>query len=174
MCLLISLMTWAAPELWAQEPVGKVVAVTGTVQVERNGQKQLATTGDPVFLLDKWNTKADGIAEIVFTDTSHIRLTPNTFLEITEYLYRPEDKQRVSLFSLIAGKARFIVKALQDFKDQRFRVQTQTAIVGTRGTDFIVWVKSPTEVYVFCIESSIELFNRAIMGDAGCFDPKHG
>ncbi len=50
MCLLISLMVWSTPELRAEEPVGKVEALTCVVQVERNGQKQSVKIGEPVIL----------------------------------------------------------------------------------------------------------------------------
>lgn len=162
--VFMALMAWPIPELRAEEPIGKIEALSGVVQVERNGRKQAVNVGDPVLLQDKWHTDSDSGAEIVFTDASRIKLTSNTSLEITEFLYKPDEKRRNGLFELIAGKARFVAKSLQEFKDQRFRVQTQTAVFGTRGTDFIVWVKAQNDVYVLCLESAIELYNRAIMG----------
>ncbi len=39
---------------------------------------------------------------------------------------------------MATGKARFWVKKLADFSQSEFRIKTQTAIVGVRGSDFIV------------------------------------
>ena len=90
--------------------------------------------------------------ELGFLDNSHVKMAPDTVLEITEYLYKPQEKKRQSLLSMASGKARFLVQELQDFKQKRFQVQTQTAIVGTRDTEFIVSVlqvggQVTTEVY---------------------------
>jgi hypothetical protein len=122
----------------APEPVGRVDWLQGSVTVEREGVTGPATVGDPVYLHDKWQTTNESGAELVFVDESRIRMGPKAFLEITEYVYQPQDKSRNSLISMMAGKARFVVQDLQDYKEKRFRVQTQTAVVGTRGTEFIV------------------------------------
>jgi hypothetical protein len=83
-------------------------------------------------------TGPESSAEIVFADNSRMKIASNTDLEITGYLYNPAEKIRQGLISLTSGKARFTVEDLQEFNDRRFRVQTRTAIVGSRDTDFIV------------------------------------
>ena len=141
LCLFVLLMLLgAASPMWAAEPVGKADVVTGTVTVEREGKSEAVKMGDPLFLHDKLHTQTAGLVEIVFPDGSRVKLASETVLEITEYLYDPSEKKREGLLSMVSGKARFVVQDLQDFKDKRFRVQSQTAIVGTRDTDFIVKV----------------------------------
>ena len=122
----------------ASEPVGKADILTGTVTFERAGKQDVLKPGDPLFLKDRIQTGASSSAEIVFVDLSRMKLAANTNLEITEYLYNPAEKTRQGLVSLTFGKARFAVQDLQDFRDKRFRVQTRTAVVGSRDTDFIV------------------------------------
>lgn len=129
--------------LGASEPVGKVDWLEGKVTVERAGYAGAAAVGDPVYLYDKWQTEPNTGAELVFLDQSRVRMGPAASLEITEYLYQPQEKSRNSLISMMSGKVRFVVQDLQEYKDKRFRVQTQTAIVGTRGTEFVVWIDSP-------------------------------
>jgi hypothetical protein len=89
-----------------------------------------------------------------------MKLAANTSLEITEYLYNPAEKTRQGLVSLTVGKARFAVQDLQDFRDKRFRVQTRTALVGSRDTDFIVEFKPGVSgneglLSALCLENSI-------------------
>jgi len=144
----------------ASEPVGQATQLTGTVEVERDGMVRTAAVGEPVYLHDKWSTHSESKVELGFLDNSHVKMAPNTALEITEYLYKPQEKQRQSLLSMASGKARFLVQELQDFKQKRFQVQTQTAIVGTRDTEFIVSVlqvgdQVTTEVY--CISGEIKI-----------------
>jgi hypothetical protein len=162
--ILLLLCVWAKPGSAADEAVGKVDALTGGATFERAGQTQPASVGADVYLRDKWRTAADGAVEILFVDDSRVKLAGGTVLEITEYLYNPGEKKREGLLSMVSGKARFVVADLQDFKQRRFRVQTQTSVVGTRDTDFSVWVVSELLTKALCIENAIALFNRSIPG----------
>ncbi len=160
-CLLVLWVGLGAKlVLAAPEPVGKVESLQGTVSVEREGASGPAAAADPVFLYDKWQTQDESGVELGFADQSRIQMGPKAFLEITQYVYQPEEKSRDSLISLMAGKARVVVQDLQDYKQQRFRVQTQTAVVGTRGTEFIVWVVSPEVTRVLGIDREIDFCNR--------------
>lgn len=162
--MLLLLCVWAKPSGAADEAVGKVDALTGGVTFERAGRTQTANVGTDVYLRDKWQTTADGAVEILFVDNSRVKLAGGTVLEITEYLYNPGEKKREGLLSMVSGKARFVVADLQDFKQKRFRVQTQTSVVGTRDTDFCVWVVSELLTKALCVENAIMLFNRNIPG----------
>ncbi|MGD9975767.1 MAG: hypothetical protein AB7S77_22140, partial [Desulfatirhabdiaceae bacterium] len=157
--LFIGICLFGSLSLAATEPVGKITFLKGQVFVERNGQKNPGALNDPVYLKDRLQTEANSSAEIAFLDNSRIRMASGTLLEITEFLYQPGTETRQGLMSLLAGKARFLVQTLQNFKQKQFRVQTQTAVVGTRDTDFLVWVASLTETYALCLENTISLIN---------------
>jgi len=130
---------FAALQVWAEsKPAGRVEILRGSVTFERAGKLEALKAGDPVFIKDRVITGPESAAEIVFADKSRMKIAADTDLEITEYVYNPAEKIREGLISLISGKARFIVEDLQEFNDKRFRVQTTTAIVGSRDTDFIV------------------------------------
>lgn len=169
--LTVCLLFLHGMALGAGEPVGKTDALTGTVQVEREGKTLSAKQGDPVYLGDRWKTRDASSLEIVFLDGSRVKMTAGTTLEITEYLYQPDEKNRQGLLSMVSGKARFVVQDLQEFKDKRFRVQTQTAIVGTRDTDFGVWVLSEKHTKVYCIQNSVSLQDRGLVGPAVILTP---
>jgi hypothetical protein len=129
----------AAPQVWADaNPAGRIEILRGTVNFERAGKLEALKAGDHVFIKDRIITGPESVAEIVFADRSRMKIAADTDLEITEYLYNPAEKIRQGLISLISGKARFAVEDLQEFNDKRFRVQTRTAMVGSRDTDFIV------------------------------------
>jgi hypothetical protein len=148
----------------ASEPVGKTESLKGSVAVEREGYSGPVAVSDPVYLRDKWETQEDSGTELVFVDESRIQMGPKASLEITEYLYQPQEKVRDGLISMMSGKVRFVVQDLQDYKQKRMRVQTQTAVVGTRGTDFIVWVVSPEITRVLGISSDIDFCNAKVPG----------
>ena len=131
--LLAALQVWAEPE-----PAGRVEILRGKVTFERAGKLEALKARDPVFIKDRIITGPESAAEIVFADNTRMKIAPDSALEITDYLYNPAEKIRQGLISLISGKARFTVEDLHEFNDRRFRVQTRTAIVGSRDTDFIV------------------------------------
>jgi hypothetical protein len=169
--LLLFLVTSLTPAVSraASEPVGKVESMAGTAFIQREGRAGPANVGDPVHMLDKIETQADGTLEILFLDNSRVKMASGTVLEITEYLFNPAQKTRQGMLSMISGKARFLVQDLQDFKEKRFRVRTQTSVVGTRDTDFIVRVKAEGEQddecrealsEAFCVENAIQMFTH--------------
>ena len=167
--LLAVLFVVGAACAWAADPVGRADNLTGKVSVEREGRQDALRPGDPLYLKDRIRTGADSSAEIVLADESRVKLAANTTLEITEYLYNPNEQTRQGLLSMMSGKARFAVQDLQDFRDKRFRVQTQTAVVGSRDTDFVVSSQPDVLkdaacrdglVEAFCLENSIVAFSR--------------
>lgn len=130
----------------AQETIGRFTYIEGIVKVYRNnstpgvdtpGVELLVKKGDPVYRNDIVVTEEDSKAKIRFKDDSVIRLAQNSRMKIDKY---NDDKR---LMSLPRGKVRFVVSSLKRFDKRRgrpisFEVKTPTAVVGVRGTDFIV------------------------------------
>ena len=148
LCLIL-LIAWCwvvtPPAVAATEAVGKVASLKGSVRVEREGKSLQVKVGDAIHLQDKLQTGPDSRAEILFVDESRVRLAPDTTLEITEYLFDPDNKKRQSLLSLWSGKARFMVTKFADYVQKGFEVRTPEGTAGVRGTDFIIEVKKVKE-----------------------------
>ena len=146
---LLIVLTWCwltpSPSISETEAVGEVVRFIGMVHVEREGKSWQVQVEEPIHLQDRLQTGADSRVEIVFVDRSRVRIAPDSNLEITEYLYQPDQKKRQSLLSLWSGKARFIVADLVGFIQKGFVVKTPNGIAGVRGTDFIVEVREVAE-----------------------------
>jgi len=144
LCLIL-LIVWCGlmpPSAWADtQAVGKIASLTGTLDVKRDGKSLQAGIGEAIHLLDRLQTGPDSRAEIVFIDDSRVRMAPGTILEVTEYLYQPDQKKRQSVLSIWSGKARFLVTELVDYVQKGFEVQTPNGTAGVRGTDFIVEVR---------------------------------
>ncbi len=149
LCLLgVLIWCWLMPPPPAfavNEAVGEVVRFAGTVRIEREGVSRVVRLGEAVHLRDRLQTGPDSRAEILFVDESRVRLAPDTTLEITEYLFDPENKRRQSLLSLWSGKARFMVTKFADYVQKGFEVRTPEGTAGVRGTDFIIEVKKVEE-----------------------------
>jgi ferric-dicitrate binding protein FerR (iron transport regulator) len=127
------------PEAAASEAAGRVEIFAGEATMERAaGGRQKLETGDPVFAKDIIQTGPGGSAEIILADGSRTQLAADTALEVAVYQYDPGKKIRHALITLTSGKARFFVQDLEEFNDRRFRVQTETAVVASLDTGFIV------------------------------------
>jgi len=125
----------------APKPIGKVVAVTGSVSIEHKGaavvQANLgdpaqAKTGDAVYLRDVVRTGADSRVSINFSDGSSFNLSSNARMTLDEYVYDPDGKSNATFFNLAKGTATFV--AGQIAKTGDMKVDTPVATMGIRGT----------------------------------------
>jgi len=126
----------------APSPIGKVVAVTGSVTIERTGaalvqvnlpdQAAQTKVGDVVYLRDVVRTKADSRVSINFNDGSSFNLSSNAHMTLDEFVYEPAGKSNAAFFNLTKGTATFV--AGQVAKTGDMKVDTPVATMGIRGT----------------------------------------
>jgi hypothetical protein len=120
--------------------VGLVKVSKGSVQIERNGTKVAAPVGAPIQTSDVIVTGADGSAGITFTDNSLVSVGPNTVFAIDKYRFDSithagefEGNLKKGRLAAISGK---MVKA----SPESMKIRTPSAIMGVRGTEFVVQV----------------------------------
>ena len=128
----------------AQTAVGKFTFVQGRVDVLRQPAPRAVPVkmGDAVFVGDIIRAKSASKAEITFKDGNIVRVAPNTRVEISEYML--EEAKGKGVLKLSRGKVQAIIqekiaKRIATFGEaNRFEIHTPTAILGVRGTNFIV------------------------------------
>jgi len=121
-------------------PVGRVLVVQGNVVIMHKDMLRgyRAKKDLPLFKRDIIVTQKKGRIRFEMNDGSLLTLGSSTKLVIDRSVYDVKKKSRSSFFRLALGKARFWAKKLMDFKHSRFKVRTPTAVLGVRGSDFIV------------------------------------
>ena len=119
---------------------GLIKVSKGSVQIERNGAKIAAPVGAAVQASDVITTGADGSAGITFTDNSLVSVGPNSVFAIDKYRFDStthagefEGNLRKGRLAAISGK---MVKA----SPESMKIRTPSAIMGVRGTEFVVQV----------------------------------
>ena len=119
--------------------VGLVQVVEGRVVIMHADMLRgyLAKKDLPLFRGDIVVTDKDGRARLAMNDGSILSLAPDTRMVINQVVYHKKKKRRLSFFKLL-GKARFWVKKLVNLKQSDVKIKTQTAVVGVRGSDFII------------------------------------
>lgn len=81
--------------------VGKLVLVTGKVEVERANQMLGVKTGDSIYKSDHIYTRSNSSAQVKFTDDTAITLGANTDLKVQEVLL--DGKKSEASFSVGRG-----------------------------------------------------------------------
>ena len=128
-----------AAQDFAAEPIGKVVAATGSVTIEHaravvvqanvSGQ---AKVGDLVYPDDVVQTGADGRVGINFTDGTSFNLSSSARMALDEYVYDPKGKSNSTMFNLSKGTFTFIAGNIA--KTGNMKIDTPVATMGIRGT----------------------------------------
>jgi len=121
-------------------PIGKIQLIQGKAFIIHSDD----TTGYavsqniPVFKKDTVIALDKSRLTLELIDGSVMTMASNSKIKFTEALFDEQTKTRTSLINMALGKARFIVQKLKDFNESNFTVKTKTAIVGVRGSDFII------------------------------------
>jgi hypothetical protein len=129
---------------WAND-VGQVKTAKGTVHVERDGTLLPASVGMPIREADSLVTGADGAVGVTFSDNSLLSTGPNSVLVVDRYNFdstthagRFDASLRKGTLAVVSGK---MVKQSPD----AMKVRTPAAIMGVRGTEFVVQVEEPAK-----------------------------
>jgi hypothetical protein len=157
----------------AQSEAGTCAAIQGTVDV-RHGTWQSAGVGTAVFVGDDVRTAAHSRATIVFRDDSVVELAPDTEFRLESQQFDESARRYQSLLQLAGGKLRLWVSAYYRQPRARYEVETPTAVIGVRGTEFIVSYDGAAETTdVICLEEEVEVSAKlAVMGGAVQLGPQ--
>ena len=83
---------------------------------------------------------SNGRLGITFLDDSQVRLTEHSELIIDEFIYDPDPSKSKMALQFASGTARFITGKLATIDKENILIQTPSATIGIRGTDFTVTV----------------------------------
>jgi hypothetical protein len=134
---LIAAMLLSAAVARGQE-VGTIAALEGTVEIGRTGTWSAAVLGAAVQQGDTVRTGTPGRARIVFQDDSVITIADASEVTIDESTFDPNAGIARKLLRLGIGRIRAIVSEYYKEPRAKFEIETTTAVIGVRGTEFIV------------------------------------
>jgi hypothetical protein len=115
---------------------------------------------------DQVRTGPQSRATIVFRDDSVLDLAPNTDLGVEIQEYDESTRRHRSLLRLAGGKVRAWVSAGNAGARGRYEVETPTALIAARGTEFLVAYDAATEATdIVGLEGKVEVHAKlAVMG----------
>lgn len=122
----------------AQDWVGTVKAVGGSVAVERAGQRLPLALGDKVFAGDRIVTGRDSRVAVTLRDDTLISGGADSQLRIDEFEFVPATQKGSVVVAVLRGVSAFVSGLVAKSAPDAMRVATPTATLGIRGTEFIV------------------------------------
>jgi len=134
----------AAPAAAPAAPVperqaGFVKSVRGDVQLlSASGTSRGASPGDALASVDRIVTGPESSAAIVLRDDTTLVVGPSSRLDLKQFHFDATTHEGGLLVSLLRGSMRMITGLIGKSHPDAIRVETQTATIGIRGTDFIV------------------------------------
>lgn len=149
----------------AQERIGQIDVEEGQALVIRGTQTRQVNAGNTaaVFAQDTLQTLGESAATVTLgteDDGDLFTLGEDTTFVVEEYVVENEKPTR-GFFSLLGGKVRSLIGSLKGQKD--IKIQTSTATIGVKGTDFLTEVPTSELTQVTTFEGVVTLENR--LGD---------
>jgi hypothetical protein len=129
---------------WAKD-VGQVKTANGTVHVERDGKRLPASVGMPVRQSDALITGADSSVGVTFSDNSLLSTGPNSVLVVDRYSFDSTTHAGRFDASLKKGTLAVVSGRMVKQSPDAMKVRTPAAIMGVRGTEFVVQVNEPAK-----------------------------
>lgn len=129
----------AGSQATAEARAGLVKAVKGDVQLlSATGVARPAVPGDALAAVDRIVTGPASSASVVLRDDTTLVVGPSSRLDLKEFHFNSTTHDGGMLVSLLRGSMRMITGLIGKKNPDAVRVETQTATIGIRGTDFIV------------------------------------
>ena len=129
---------WLALPAWAD--VGQIKVAKGRVTVERKGQELAAQVGMPLETADVVKTGADGSVGITMRDNSLLSAGPNSILSLEHFEFDPTTSDGRFDARLRRGTLAVVSGRIAKKSPQAMTVRTPSAVLGVRGTEFVVSV----------------------------------
>jgi len=127
----------AAPA-WAD--VGQIKVAQGSVTIDRKGQMLPGQVGLLLESEDVLRTGADGSVGITMRDNSLLSAGPNSILALERFEFDPTTSTGRFDAQLRRGTLAVISGRIAKKSPQAMTVRTPSAVLGVRGTEFVVSV----------------------------------
>ncbi|HEY2558787.1 MAG TPA: FecR domain-containing protein [Caldimonas sp.] len=136
LALLVTL--GVAGPAWAD--VGQIKVAKGSVTVERNGQGLPGQVGMLLEPADVVKTGADGSVGITMRDNSLLSAGPNSIVSLDRFEFDPTTSDGRFDVRLQRGTLAVVSGRIAKKSPQAMTVRTPAALLGVRGTEFVVSV----------------------------------
>ena len=125
----------------ADVEIGQIKVARGVVMVQRGAQALDGAVGLRLRAQDAIKTGVDGAVGITMRDNGVLSLGPNSLLTLEQFEFDDTSHQGRFDSSLLRGTLAMTSGRLSKQSAQAVKVRTPTAVLGVRGTEFLVAVE---------------------------------
>jgi hypothetical protein len=118
--------------------IGQIKVSNGQVTVERKGESRPGGVGTRLESSDVLTTGPDGSVGITMSDNSLLSAGPNSILSLDRFDFDPTSNQGRFDAQLQKGSLAVISGRIAKQSPEAMTVRTPSAILGVRGTEFVV------------------------------------
>lgn len=126
--------------------IGTVMVMTGKADIKRNAKLISVHSGTDIEKGDEIITKLKTKVQVLLNDDTAITIGPNSSFAFIDYFY---DKTKTSKLTMKAtrGFFRSVTGKIGKIAHERFKVETNMATIGVRGTDFSALLRDTQSFY---------------------------
>jgi hypothetical protein len=125
---------------------GQIRRMEGDVRILRGSETLIARPGMDVRARDRIVTGANGAAGFTTPDNGMFSLGPNSQMVVDEIAFNRQTQDGNIAVRFLKGSFSVVSGLLGKIAPQKTRIQTPTATIGIRGTEFSVRVDVPPEM----------------------------
>ncbi len=140
-----------------QASIGHITSVTGNATLVRSHQDSQISKGLLLLEKDLIKTSAQSKVQAILNDDTVITVGPKT-----EYLFEAfQDTGEIKVqMQIKRGFFKSVTGKIGKIAPERFKIKTQAASIGIRGTQFMAYVEDDTEI-IGCIKGAIIVWTNS-------------
>ena len=160
--LIAAALSAAFPTYSAAQSVAKIDFAAGAVTASTaDGRSRTLIKGADVQVGETVTTQ-DGRAQMRFRDGAYVSLQPQTQFKVENYVFDGRGSSNENaVMSLLKGGMRTITGLIGKTNRDGYKVQTTTATIGIRGTEYSVTYDAGGSVSMFVAGGAIAVSNQA-------------
>lgn len=140
LAMIAGLSTSASAQLRQPGDIGRVKVSMGDARIERGATKIPATAGLGLKTGDVLVTGKTGRVGVTFNDNSRFSAGPNSRIAVEDFEFDSTTHQGRFLTRVNKGTVAIVSGQIAKADKNAMRVKTPTALLGVRGTRFVVEV----------------------------------
>jgi hypothetical protein len=121
--------------------VAQIKTVAGQAEIVRSGVRTVARVGDLLYEKDTIETGPDGSIGMTFIDNTVMSSGPDSQIVLEDYKFNSSNFKGSMLADMNRGTVSMISGDIARSSPGAMKVKTPTAILGVRGTRFVIEVK---------------------------------
>jgi hypothetical protein len=128
----VTILVWVSP---TKAGIGTVTEQTGPTEIKRN--KDVITSElKSAVEMDDTITTANARAGITFQDNTKVQITEQSKLVIDNFVYDPNKNTGKLAIKIALGTVKYASGQIAKNDPEQVKIETPTATIGVRGTDF--------------------------------------